>query len=154
MGRWNWRSLRYDDICFDGNDCNNVFLPPGRSCPRRSILDPTLLPPCFLYSGRTPSIWNFRFPSKIEQLLRRIACFNIVAFVLITCTYLGFSELLQKGLHMDRVPFWDYLALIFFDFILIVLCALGILSSLYIVVEAFVSLRQVPIGVYATIPHV
>ena len=36
----------------------------------------------------------------------------------------------------------------------IALCLLYILSRLYIVVEAFISLRHVPIGVYAAVPWV
>ena len=106
-----------------------------------------------VYGGIHLTTWKFRFPSKTEQLLWRIACFNMMGLIPITWLYMEISTHFLGCRNRDQKLLWDSLFLFFYSFFF-ALCVLCILSRLYIVVEAFISLRHVPIGVYAAVPWV
>ena len=100
------------------------------------------------YGGIHLSAWNFEFPSRIESFIWRIACFIIM----------GSSFALLAVPSLDRIC--DYIGS-YFDFYriavygsawLLLLCYAA--SRLYLVIESFISLRQVPLGVYAAVPWV
>lgn len=102
------------------------------------------LPPV-VYGGVHLSAWNFEFPTKTERLLWKIACFDIMATVpllLLSCVI------------------WTLLCKSFAKFLLYPCLLFYALSRFYLVVESFVSLRSVPIGVYWTpswlqmLPHI
>ena len=93
--------------------------------------------------------WSLQFASKTEQLLWKIACFGIMG----TFPTIMVTAIVLQRLHdhvrpdskiVRRMVFCRYSPYITFF----------ILSRLYIVVEAFISLRHVPIGAYAAIPWV
>ena len=110
-----------------------------------------------VYGGIHLSAWKFRFPSKTEQLLWRIACFAIIGAIPITCFSTVILLVLLDEDNMDRIPFGDFgesLRDILIWSLVIALSVLYILSRFYIVIEAFVSLRHVPIGVFAAVPWV
>ena len=101
--------------------------------------------------------WNFAFASKTEHLLWKIACIDIMATVptIVLCIrglfYLRYYlASLSRSFRRSKADLHRYL-----DYI--VFCALSVpyaLSRIYIVVESFISLRHVPIGVYAAVPWV
>ncbi|KAF3074338.1 hypothetical protein CFAM422_003741 [Trichoderma lentiforme] len=121
------------------------------------------------YGGIHLSVWNFEFPSGTERLLWRIASIGIGATSpVLFAVGLSMKILLElvkilvetvSGRRQSRkqwrevgegiYPFMGALAVLFYA-----------LARVYIVVESFVSLRHVPIGVYLTppwlqmIPHV
>ncbi|PON30792.1 hypothetical protein TGAM01_v200212 [Trichoderma gamsii] len=121
------------------------------------------------YGGIHLSVWNFEFPSGTERLLWRIASIGIAATSLVLFAVgLGMKILLElvkalveivSGRRQSRrqwrevgesiYPCMGALAVLFYA-----------LARVYIVVESFVSLRHVPIGVYLTpswlqmMPHV
>ena len=123
------------------------------------------------YGGIHLSAWNFEFPSRVESVIWRTACFIIIGG--------GFAWL--------AVPIWEHLDDYFGPYpfsyddrgmlvgtrehrpTMIIMRALnkwvgyglaGLLlpcyaaSRIYLVVESFISLRHVPIGVYAAVPWV
>ena len=106
-----------------------------------------------VYGGIHLTTWKFRFPSKTEQLLWRIACFNIMGLIPITWLYMEILMHFLGRRNRDQKLLWDILFLFFYSFFF-ALCILCILSRLYIVIEAFISLRHIPIGVYAAVPWV
>ncbi|KAL7952271.1 hypothetical protein V8C34DRAFT_299683 [Trichoderma compactum] len=121
------------------------------------------------YGGIHLSVWNFEFPSATERLLWRIASIGIGATSpVLFAVGLGMKILLElvkilveivSGRRQSRkqwrevgeriYPYMGALAVLFYA-----------LARVYIVVESFVSLRRVSIGVYLTpswlqmIPHV
>ena len=110
-----------------------------------------------VYGGIHLTTWQFHFASHIEQLLWKIACIDImgtiplcVAFV-VCIALIGHSPLRDSPLGEAAIDFlllpmcWIFLTPMFIFYTL---------SRFYIVVESFISLRHVPIGVYAAIPWV
>ena len=110
-----------------------------------------------VYGGIHLATWNFAFPSKTEHLLWKIACIDIMATVptIVLCIrglfYLRYYlASLSRSFRRSNPDLHKYL-------VCIVLDALSVsyaLSRIYIVVESFISLRRVPIGVYAALPWV
>jgi hypothetical protein len=122
-----------------------------------------------VYGGIHLSVWNFEFPTALEKLLWKIASIGIVATLpVLFALGLGMKIflLIAKGMveavfgqRQSRkkwrevgesiYPYMGYVAITFYT-----------LARAYLVVESFVSLRRVPIGVYWTpawlqmIPHV
>ena len=103
-----------------------------------------------IYGGVHLSAWNFQFASKTEQLLWKIACFSIMGTMPTTMLIGNIHEYLRT--KADWVPdnvwrglWWS---------LLLPPVTFHMLSRLYIVVEAFISLRHVPIGAYAATPWV
>ena len=62
------------------------------------------------YGGIHLTAWNFCFPSKTEQLLWRISCFNIMGLIPITWLVLKIPDRFLDGRYMDRIPFWGKLS--------------------------------------------
>ncbi len=102
--------------------------------------------------------WEFEFPTAIESLLWKISGFIIVslfsASVSILLLIIILATCVLANYDADKIS--DRFSKQLGKFMMLVF----MLSRLYIVVEAFVSLRAVPIGVYWTpawvqmIPHV
>ena len=95
-----------------------------------------------LYGGVHLAAWNFNFPTQLESIFWKVACFVAIltpASVEIALQITG----VMKGTEY-RLPGLAYgpINLVFFS------------SRLFLIVESFISLRHVPIGVYATIPWV
>ena len=102
------------------------------------------------YGGIHLSAWNFNFPSRIESFLWRTACFVLMGspFTLLAVPngvriYWMSSQFVLRALI--KGVGWGYVGLL-------ILCYVA--SRLYLVVESFISLRHVPIGVYAAVPWV
>lgn len=93
-----------------------------------------------IYGGIHLSAWKWEFPSSAESIIWKVACFDII----------GSPVVFIIGALTPVISDTDILAV-----------PLGILmgivygfSRVYIVAEAFISLRHVPIGVYSTVPWI
>ena len=102
-----------------------------------------LLP--FGYGAIHLSAWNFTFASSIEFLLWKIACFVIMGTFPIFAPILVLISSYYISVNYRRT-------FVFCSYLLGLLSLFYTLSRIYIVIEAFISLRHVPIGVYASIP--
>lgn len=103
------------------------------------------------YGGIHVAAWNFQFASYVEGLLWKAACIYIMA------SYLGIRAV-EVAIHFSTpLSIWTNpgvsMALCLY-LILSTLHLLFFLSRIYLFVESFIGLRQVPIGVYTTIPWV
>ena len=126
-----------------------------------------------LYGGIHLATWNFAFPSKTEHLLWKIACIDIMVTAPIEVFNLRGSraiydlavafttfEARRSARKRDIVELFSWSLYSLSHFLLSYLLNLYALltcyalSRIYIVVESFVSLRHVPIGVYAAVPWV
>jgi hypothetical protein len=126
---------------------------------------------CAAYGGVHLSTWNFDFPTPLEQKLWRIACISTVTGSLLAPGIFLWSmlvfhkESVIDGTKETFSTFWAESDSILGVFALLAWIAL--LSSplllaarIFLVVESFISLRDVPLGVYATvswsqyIPHI
>lgn len=92
------------------------------------------------YGGIHLSVWSYDFPTEKERWLWRVASMNVAAF--------GWGYLLLALFSTQLRHESQWLILIVF-FVFVLLC---VASRIFIVVESFISLRTVPIGVYAAIP--
>ena len=127
---------------------------------RTKVLLTLLVALPLVYGGIHLATWNFHFASQTEHLLWNIACIDIMGtiplsvifFVCIsraeTSAYRRWSSWEKKNPAMAVLL--NYIARILFASMFIFYA----LSRIYIVVESFISLRHVPIGVYAAIPWV
>ena len=113
---------------------------------------PVFIPLTTAYGGIHLSAWNFEFPTSVESMIWRTACFIIIGgfFPLLALpSVLRITPTLASG----RRAWWTLADIVIYGFILLLfLCYAA--ARLYLVVESFVSLRQVPIGVYAAVPWV
>lgn len=114
-----------------------------------------------LYGGVHLTAWNSQFPTSIEQMFFRIAAAFVAGggLILLIPYYM-----IQKLLHGEKDLKWvDTL------FVVVGLCYAGALAPtvmtagimrVYLVVEAFISVRSLPLGAYAGVnwvgflPHI
>ena len=121
------------------------------------------------YGGTHLSAWNFEFPSRVESIIWRTACLIIMGS---SFALLGAPSLQSSYRYHPRptrsidwksrrplnfiIPTWYGRTLIkrvSYSFAgLLLLCYAA--SRIYLVLESFISLRHVPIGVYAAVPWV
>ncbi len=119
------------------------------------------------YGGIHLSAWNFEFPSRIESIIWRTACFVIIgssfallawpSWVNLDSYFYHRYRLLEPREWRTRRALKLMRALInimvgYGSAGLLLLCYAA--SRLYLVLESFISLRHVPIGVYAAVPWV
>ena len=137
----------YSDIAVDAMSIvvnNNVFLTLLVGLP-------------LVYGGIHLTTWNFHFASQIEHSLWKIACIDIMGTIPLGATFSAclFSFLRSRSRRRRRVSTTMYILRTTVSLILLSpLFIFYALSRIYIVVESFISLRHVPIGVYAAIPWV
>ena len=97
-----------------------------------------------LYAGVHASSWNGHFPTNVEAILWRVAVFYIGAS--------GFIAIVLKLIldNANKIYIRRICMVIFAVFLL------GILVSCrcYLIVEAFVSIRSLPLGSYSTVTWV
>ena len=107
------------------------------------------------YSGiHLLSGWNFNFPSFSERLLWNVSCSFIIAVLLLFPISASIHEWNTRAIDCGD---WKYQV---YDIWVRILVVAYLGARTFIVVESFISLRHVPIGVYWTppwlqvIPHV
>ena len=102
------------------------------------------------YGGIHLSAWNFEFPSRIESMIWRTACFVLTGspFTLLAAPSRARIYWMSSG--PVREALIEGVGNVSAGLLLLCYAA----SRLYLVIESFISLRQVPIGVYAAVPWV
>lgn len=135
------------------------------------ILATVLLALLFAYGGLHITAWNFQFPSSQEQILWRIASLNLIGTgALGTILFFIWN---RDGNHDSLDPprqatiaqggpirkcaeqtakFFYRAVLLLSILLLIVLGIAYLVSRIYIVLESFICIRHLPIGVYAVNP--
>ena len=105
------------------------------------------------YGGIHLSAWNFEFPSRVESILWRTACFIIIGSSFALLAGPSLEALHSYFVYPSRPNMRAMTEWVGYCFAgLLFLCYAA--SRLYLVVESFISLRHVPIGVYAAVPWV
>ena len=113
---------------------------------------------CMFYGVAHATAWAFAFPTRTERLLWRIACIDTIAGVISLLAIFsvvvfhhehGFQLLLKSFFTQEP----GVMPLLYRLVILIGLLNFPffILSRFYIIIETFVSLRHVHLGVYQTV---
>ena len=117
------------------------------------------LPLTAAYGGIHLSAWNFEFPSRVESVIWRTACFIIMGSSFALQAIRSWMGLVAY--NMDQCNYCDIFGMVWMTFSIVVgygsaglflLCYVA--ARIYLVVESFISLRHVPIGVYAAVPWV
>ncbi|KAF4784190.1 hypothetical protein HER10_EVM0005233 [Colletotrichum scovillei] len=126
-----------------------------------------------IYGGIHLSAWNYDFASRQEEIMWKVSCLIIVGFIPWVGLYFLFFAYVGRPLRVYIDP--DLLAeevqksplsvgsrmagICILGFTVSLFAAVHFFARVFIVVEAFISLRQVPIGVYSMpswiqmIPH-
>ena len=122
---------------------------------------------CMFYGAAHATAWNFIFPTNLERLLWRIACVDTIAGVISLLAF--FSIVIFHHEHGRKLLVQSFFSRekSVMSILYRLVIAVGvlnfpfwILSRLYIIVETFISLRHVQLGVYQTvdwtdyIPHI
>lgn len=113
---------------------------------------------CMFYGAAHTTAWKFVFPTDVERLLWRIACIDTIAGVISLLAFFSIAVFYHE--HGHTVLFKSFftrepgiMSLIYRLIILIgiVNFPFWILSRIYIIIETFISLRRVQLGVYQTV---
>ena len=113
---------------------------------------------CMFYGAAHATAWKFIFPTDVERLLWRIACIDTIAGVISLLAF--FSIVVFHHEHGHKLLFESFfsrepgiMSLLYRLVILIgvINFPFWIFSRLYIIVETFISLRHVQLGVYQTV---
>ncbi|CZR55444.1 uncharacterized protein PAC_05332 [Phialocephala subalpina] len=97
-----------------------------------------------IYGGVHLAAWSFKFPTKVEAVLWKVSCLDLIGMT-------GVVSLLWFAITRDDDGWIDSSGV--YGWVLLVLnVTIYVFSRVFIVVEAFLSLRRVPVGVYAVIP--
>ena len=112
-----------------------------------------------IYGGIHLTTWNFHFASQTEHLLWKIACIDIMGTIPLGVTFFActsrISDIVLSKQRSRGKRFAVRQASRYINWVLFTpMSIFYALSRIYIVVESFISLRHVPIGVYAAIPWV
>ena len=99
------------------------------------------------YGGIHLSAWNVQFPSQIEQSMWRAACFSIMGGLPVSLCIIGIIGLFGEVVgHRFDIAIYSFC----FAFpILAVLVYVG--ARVFVMIESFISVRHLPIGVYTTV---
>ena len=104
------------------------------------------------YGGVHMTAWNYQFPSTVEQWFWRGSCISLAASGFILALLFSVGSVVME-FCFQNLQRWAETCIGY-----LLLAGLGILGICFIVarlfigVEAFISLRAVPIGVYAAVP--
>ena len=113
---------------------------------------------CMFYGAAHATAWNFLFPTSTERLLWRIACVDTIAGVIsllavfsVVVFYHEHGLKLLKKSFLTREP--GIISILYRVVIIIGLLNFPffLASRLYIIIETFISLRHVQLGVYQTV---
>ena len=103
-----------------------------------------------IYGGTHLSAWNFALPTRVEDIMWKASCFESIFGIMIPA--LGY--LVHK--RVDGIYSVWAMPLALFNmlgfFMGLMFLPLWLCSRFFIVVESFISLRHVPVGVYASVP--
>lgn len=103
------------------------------------------------YGGIHLAAWGFEFPSPAESLLWKIACLIIMSALFILAalsSIILWIPNLNVPYRVKNIVHRMSIAVFLIGF------SIYALARIFIVVESFLSLRHVPIGVYAAVPWV
>ncbi|KAG8528962.1 uncharacterized protein KY384_006651 [Bacidia gigantensis] len=104
-----------------------------------------------LHGGVHLSAWTFNFPTQLELLLWKVSCFTLCGWVwaMGLVVYMNYAVL---GPNLRRDSKLKFIAEVTVKFLTLTSVALAIAvsaSSIYLILEAFLSLRHEPVGVFA-----
>lgn len=111
-----------------------------------------------IYGGIHLAAWNFDFPSQVESLLWKFSSFIIIGLApvlfLLLLLSLAFEEYPTDWLFSSVIKWFTILSFISLLSLVFLGSLLYTFARIFLVVESFISLRHVPIGVYAAVPWV
>ena len=149
-----------EDFRFLSTDTVWPWDAPEASTLRSSTIWASIIGLSVAYGGVHLSAWNFEFPTAVESLLWKVSGILIPGIIFLAIFGIYFPANRFIGFSLNRFRQQGRLWVKCLDFLPQLPLRLSFLCRVYIVVEAYISLRAVPIGVYWTpewiqmIPHV
>ena len=113
-----------------------------------------------VYGSVYLTAWNFDFPSRVEQIMWRVACIIIVggipgSFGIISALgAVGDCIFVNSGIAklIDNVEdWWEWFLEVFSVFLFLGVLGLYFGARLFVIVESFISIRRLPLGVFVTV---
>ncbi|GAB1315364.1 hypothetical protein MFIFM68171_05574 [Madurella fahalii] len=106
------------------------------------------------YGSLHLTVWKWQFPSYAEWLCWIISCFGVLGVLSFTplIHHAISSAIWTRGRNIMPNPVVRIPVLVSTSFLVAVLVLFLLASRVFLVVEAFISMRRVPIGVYAMVP--
>lgn len=124
---------------------------------RESFVFALLVILSILYGGLHLSAWRNPFPTELECVMWRVSCFVMMGMLPVT---VGVCMVCSKVVAKLQVSFESYYKVLkAFEVLSLALLMIYGLARVFVIVEAFISLRRQPIGVYwspdwlQTVPH-
>jgi hypothetical protein len=173
------KSANFQDRPFNVKEVQEAFLSTMSDDPLFWLM---LIALPMVYGSVHLTAWNFDFPSRVEQIMWRVACIIIAGGILGLCIALGIiaafvvveDRIFEKGgIEELAGKVEDWLAVGYHIFgkgwieklihkvgdLLKVLLGLYILglaalyfgARLFVIVESFISMRRLPLGVFVTV---
>jgi hypothetical protein len=146
--------------------CGNSILELRQSSTTSSLLGggSMFITCAFLYGGINAASWNEHFPTPAERLLWRISsllvmCAAIVLvliFFVVGLMSVGIDEISgkcresRKTLTRQICRIWEEFYPLIIGILVIAICIFYLAARFYLVVEAFIGLRELPVEVYRT----
>lgn len=124
---------------------------------RESFLFVLLVTLSFLYGGLHLAAWSNSFPSSMECMLWKISCLIMMGMLPLA---IGVWFVCSKTVRMFKLTFVNYLKVLrMTELLSLVLISPYGCARMLVIVEAFISMRKQPIGVFwspewlQTVPH-
>jgi hypothetical protein len=151
------RSENFQDRPFNVNEVQDVLLSTMDKDPLFWLM---LIALPMVYGSVHLTAWNFDFPSRVEQIMWRVACIiiaggipgSLVALIIIVVLCAVGDGISEEGWTEKLVEGW--LVLILGSVVLGLLMgsvALYFGARLFVIVESFISIRRLPLGVFVTV---
>jgi hypothetical protein len=163
------RSENFQDRPFSVKEVQEVLLSSMNHDPLFWLM---LIALPIVYGSFHLTAWNFDFPSRVEQIMWRVACIIIAGAILGSCSMalviiviisIAFKavdavivRIFRKG-WTRKVEGWLVSRLVLWlVLLLLVLYILGLVAlyfgaRLFVIVESFISIRRLPLGVFVTV---
>jgi hypothetical protein len=145
------RSQNFRDISFNNRDFRSTVAGEPVDNPFFWLM---VIGLPILYGSIHLAAWNFEFLTQVERIMWRVACLTIASGVFV-CITLSFAITLSIDLLEGRNRFVSWLA-DFLDtsFPYLVFCGESVTflsSRLFVIVESFISVRRLPLGIFITV---
>lgn len=144
------RSRNFQDRPFNVKEVQEVLLGTMGDDPLFWLM---LIALPMVYGSVHLTAWNFDFPSRVEQIMWRVACIIIAGGIPGSCMAFGIiiNILMAVGYCISRKDSIEKLIDKVGVWWLVLLGPLYFGARLFVIVESFISIRRLPLGVFVTV---
>jgi hypothetical protein len=155
------RSQNFQNRPFNGKEVQEMLIRTMGADPLFWLM---LIALPMVYGSVHLTAWNFDFPSRVEQIMWRVSCIiiadgilgTLVALIIIVGLWAVGDGIFGEGWTEKSVEVWLVLPLLILGSVVLGLLILGSVAlyfgaRLFVIVESFISIRRLPLGVFVTV---